>query len=132
VAAPATLAEPATLPAAGIDSEAALKRMGGLQSIYMMALRSFEVEAVKLAAQIDAAHAAREAAAVAIPLHTLKGLAGTIGAARLQEVARRAEAALKQGADAAAWAQVAQVVEQVPGVIAATGALLPAPGTGGG
>jgi len=112
--APATPAPPADLPAAGIHSDAALKRMGGLTSIYLMALRSFDGEAVKLVAQIEAARAALDAPAALPPLHTLKGLAGTIGAERLQELARRAEAALKQPGAAGAWQQVEDAAAAVP------------------
>ncbi|MET0322694.1 MAG: response regulator [Duganella sp.] len=109
--APADASAPAALPGPGIDEQAALKRMGGMTSIYLMALRSFEVEVVRLAQQIDAARASHDAAAVLTPLHTLKGLAGTIGAERLQELARRAEAGFRQGPDGAAWALLAPVDE---------------------
>jgi HPt (histidine-containing phosphotransfer) domain-containing protein len=77
-------------------------------------LRSFDGEAVKLVAQIEAARAAHDAPAALPPLHTLKGLAGTIGAERLQELARRAEAALKQPDAAGAWQQVADAANAVP------------------
>jgi PAS domain S-box-containing protein len=112
------------LPAAGIHSDAALKRMGGLTSIYRMALRSFDGEATRLAAQIASASAAHDAQAVLAPLHTLKGLAGTIGADRLQELARRAEAGLKQEASAAAWQQVALVLAAVPPLTGEVAALV--------
>ena len=112
------------LPDAGIRSDAALKRMGGLKSIYLMALRSFDGEATRLAAQIAAASTAHDAKAALAPLHTLKGLAGTIGADRLQELARRAEADLKQEASAAAWQQVALVLAAVPPLTGEVAALV--------
>ena len=112
------------LPDAGIRSDAALKRMGGLTSIYLMALRSFDGEAARLAAQIASAIGAHDATAALAPLHTLKGLAGTIGADRLQELARRAEAGLKQEASAAAWQQVALVLAAVPPLTGEVAALV--------
>jgi PAS domain S-box-containing protein len=122
---PAVPPAPASeLPAAGIRSDAALKRMGGLKSIYLMALRSFDGEATRLAAQIASASTAQDAQAALAPLHTLKGLAGTIGADRLQELARRAEADLKQEASAAAWQQVALVLAAVPPLTGEVAALV--------
>ena len=89
-----------------------------------MALRSFDGEATRLAAQIALASNAQDARAALAPLHTLKGLAGTIGADRLQELARRAEAALKQDPSAAAWQQVALVLDAVPPATADAAALV--------
>lgn len=105
------------MPAAGIDADAALKRMGGLKSVYRMALRSFADETVKLVEQIEVARSTQDARAVLTPLHTLKGLAGTIGAERVQALARQAEASLKQGADAIAWTQLALVVDEIPAML---------------
>ncbi|MET0267032.1 MAG: response regulator [Duganella sp.] len=116
--APVSLPEEApALPAAGIDADAALKRMGGLKSVYRMALRSFADETVKLVEQIEAARSTQDARAVLTPLHTLKGLAGTIGAERVQALARQAEASLKQGADALAWNQLALVLDEIPAML---------------
>jgi len=110
------------LPEPGLNSAAALKRMGGLQSVYVIALRSFIAEAGKLAAQLEAADAARDRAAALPALHTLKGLAGTVGADRLATLAQLAERALKE--DGAAWAQLAPVLAACPDAIADTGRLL--------
>ena len=119
-----------SLPAPGINSEAALKRMGGLKSIYLMALRGFVEEAARLLAQIDSARLARDVQAAVLPLHTLKGLAGTIGAERLQALARTAESALKNAPHA--WEELGPVMEETAGLgdeIATLVATLAAPRT---
>jgi PAS domain S-box-containing protein len=105
------------LPEAGINSTAALKRMGGLQAVYLMALRSFAVEVVKLAAQLQAMRTARDKPAALPVLHTLKGLAGTVGADRMATLAQLAERALKEDASAAAWDQLGLVLDACPGVV---------------
>ena len=104
------------LPEAGLNSAAALKRLGGLHPVYLMALRSFVVEAGKLAAQLTAARAEQDPKAALPALHTLKGLAGTVGADRLAALSQLAELALKDGSSNKAWDQVALVLAACPGV----------------
>jgi PAS domain S-box-containing protein len=106
----------AALPEAGLNSAAALKRLGGLHSVYLMALRSFVVEAGKLAAQLEAARADGNKQAALPALHTLKGLAGTVGAERLASLSQLAELALKDEASSAAWDQLQLVLDACPGV----------------
>ena len=105
------------LPEAGLNSTAALKRMGGLQPVYLMALRSFAGESVRLAAQLSEARAAGDARAALPVLHTLKGLSGTVGADRMAALAQLAEAALKEGASSRAWDQLGLVLDGVPGLV---------------
>ncbi|HEX8404553.1 MAG TPA: response regulator [Duganella sp.] len=105
------------LPEAGINSTAALKRMGGLQPVYLMALRSFAVEVVKLAAQLQSMRTARDASAALPVLHTLKGLAGTVGADRLAALALLAERALKEDASPQAWDQLGLALDACPRVV---------------
>jgi HPt (histidine-containing phosphotransfer) domain-containing protein len=105
------------LPEAGLNSAAALKRLGGLHSIYLMALRSFVVEAGKLAAQLQTARAELDQQAALPALHTLKGLAGTVGADRLAGLSQLAEQALKDDASSVAWDQLALVLQACPGVV---------------
>jgi PAS domain S-box-containing protein len=102
------------LPEAGLNSAAALKRLGGLHSVYLMALRSFVVEAGKLNAQLAAARKEQNPGAALPALHTLKGLAGTVGADRLATLAQLAELALK--ADPPGWDQTTLVIAAGPGV----------------
>ena len=103
-----------SLPGPGINSEAALKRMGGLKSVYLMALHGFVEEAARLLAQIDSARLIHDVQAALLPLHTLKGLAGTIGAERLQALARTAEIALKNAPDA--WEVLGPVMAEATGL----------------
>ncbi len=105
------------LPEGGLNSTAALKRMGGLQPVYLMALRSFAGESVKLAGQLRAARDAQDAQAALPVLHTLKGLAGTVGADRMAALAQLAETALKEGASARAWDQLGLVLDAGPGLV---------------
>ncbi|MYN40930.1 hybrid sensor histidine kinase/response regulator, partial [Duganella sp. FT109W] len=102
------------LPDAGLNSAAALKRLGGLESVYLIALRSFIAEAEKLAAQLQTAREEENCNAALPALHTLKGLAGTVGADRLAALSQQAELALKD--DEAAWAPLEQVLDACPGV----------------
>nr|WP_315395511.1 response regulator [uncultured Duganella sp.] len=102
------------LPEAGLNSEAALKRMGGLQPVYLMALRSFAVELDSLAGLLRAARDAGDAQAALPALHTLKGLAGTVGAERMAALAQLAEGALKNGTAPPAWEQLELVLNACP------------------
>ncbi|MYM31832.1 response regulator [Duganella sp. CY15W] len=102
------------LPASGLNSAAALKRLGGLESVYMIALRSFVAEAEKLAQQLQTARSEQNTEAALPALHTLKGLAGTVGADRLATLTQLAERALKQ--DATAWAPLEEVLDACPAV----------------
>ena len=115
--------EAAPAPADGpalIDQAAALARLGGSVKVYQMALRAFCGEAQTLSLALQAALAARDAAAATPLLHVLKGLAGTIGATALSLAAAQAEAVLKAGeAGAPAWTQVAGVLDQLASVAGA-------------
>jgi PAS domain S-box-containing protein len=102
------------LPDSGLNSAAALKRLGGLESVYLIALRSFVVEAEKLAQQLHDARNEQNSEAALPALHTLKGLAGTVGADRLATLSQLAERALKQ--DAGAWTPLGLVLDACPGV----------------
>ena len=84
----------------GLDIRAGLRRLAGLKSLYLNLLRAFAdgqdgaVERMRQAvARGDVQTAERDA-------HTLKGLAGTIGAGGVQELAGRVETAFGAGADA--------------------------------
>jgi PAS domain S-box-containing protein len=116
VAAPVASAAPVVLPDAGLNSAAALKRLGGLESVYLIALRSFIAEAEKLSVQLQVARSEQNLAAALPALHTLKGLAGTVGADRLATLAHHAERALIE--DPHAWAPLSRVLDACPRVTA--------------
>jgi PAS domain S-box-containing protein len=81
----------------GINSRAALERLGGSQRVYLNVLRSFAKEQAETARDIRrllAAGAKNDAERLA---HSLKGLAGAVGAEVLQETARLLEEAVRNG-----------------------------------
>jgi signal transduction histidine kinase/CheY-like chemotaxis protein/HPt (histidine-containing phosphotransfer) domain-containing protein len=103
---------------AGLDTAAALKRMGGLMPVYLIALRSFNGEAASLSDDLRAALAARNGAAACGALHVLKGLAGTIGANDLSALAAQAEKAARQSLTLDdCWPQIESVLEAIPPVL---------------
>jgi HPt (histidine-containing phosphotransfer) domain-containing protein len=119
-----------------LDSEAALRQLGGLLPVYQIALRSFGNEALALERQLLAALEKRDAAAARAPLHVLKGLAGTVGAQALARLAASAEhamrAAMARGEEPDDYAreQAGAVLAALPLAISAAVAQLdrPAPG----
>ncbi|MES2152404.1 MAG: response regulator [Pseudomonadota bacterium] len=91
-------------PAPCIERAVALARFGGNAGIYATALHGFGPEQQAMSASLESARTAGDTAAAMALLHTLKGLAGTIGATRLAALAFGAEQALKAGA--AGWAEI--------------------------
>ena len=99
-AAPTPAAPNGHLVIAGMDTTAGLQRVLGNERLYLDILRRFvdgeEAQAVKsirtLLAQDNRESAERTA-------HSLKGVAGTIGASELQRRAAELEAALRDGSD---------------------------------
>jgi two-component system sensor histidine kinase/response regulator len=116
VAAPA---EPSLLPSHidGLDLQAGLRRVMGKEARYVALLREFAATQADAPVRAEAALAAHDRAAAERIAHTLKGLAGTIGADALQAQANTLEEAVRTGGDAAA---------ALPGVQAALGKLLAA------
>ena len=89
---------------AGLDLRAALHRMGGKQSVYRGMLQTFVNDVSAMADQLRAEHAADQTPdAVGNTrrlLHTLKGLAATLGATALASAAAAAESELIAGPSA--------------------------------
>ena len=105
-----------TLPAAqpdadlAFDSEGALRRFGHKTASYARALHSFGLEAPRLGEQ---AAIERDPVARARHLHTLKGLAATVGAMALGRGAAAAEEAVRAGRDDVAAAAVTALGPQI-------------------
>ncbi|HSQ72967.1 MAG TPA: PAS-domain containing protein, partial [Rubrivivax sp.] len=93
---PATLVDAAL--AAGVDLERALARLGGKRHLYERLLRSFVNDLAGLPAQLQAQLAAGDTETASRALHTLKGLAGTLGASALSATADQGQRALAAAA----------------------------------
>ncbi len=87
------IALPAGLP--GVDMELGLRRVMGKQALYLSMLRKFMAGQSRFGAAIEQALDAQDWAEAERLAHTLKGVAGNIGATELQARAGELEAALK-------------------------------------
>ena len=94
--------------AAGVDLHAALNRLGGKRELYQRVLHIFIKDLATMPAQLRAHAAQGQAQPAAHLLHTLKGLAATLGAMALSAEAARGEKLL---AGAAAPVEVADVAD---------------------
>ncbi|MGQ0711935.1 MAG: response regulator [Rhodoferax sp.] len=97
---------------AGLDTAQGLRRVMGKQSLYQDLLRKFVQGQSDATAAARAALAAGDAVQAQRLAHTLKGLAGNIGAADLQEAAGALESAIKAGPGAAELETVLHAAEQ--------------------
>jgi CheY-like chemotaxis protein len=87
--------------AAGVDIERALARLGGKLKVYGRSLRSFTADLQTLPQQLAGQLQRGERDAVRRELHTLKGVAATVGVNALAKLAGEAEAQFARGAPAA-------------------------------
>ncbi|PHV07255.1 hybrid sensor histidine kinase/response regulator [Janthinobacterium sp. BJB412] len=101
--------------AAVLNSGAALKRMGGLRQLYLLALRDFAGEAERIGALLLGAIERQDLAAARPLLHVLKGLAGTVGAEQLAGLAAEAETA----ATPDGWVALGSVLAAIPPALGA-------------
>ena len=81
----------------GIDTASALRRVGGKVKLYLDVLRKFRDGQGNAAERITAALQSGDRLGAERLAHTLKGLAGTVGAVELQEVALAVEQDLHRG-----------------------------------
>ena len=91
----------AAAAAAGVNLATATARLGGKWAVYRRMLARFVSDLADWPDQLQAEAQRGDADAVARQLHTLKGVAATLGADSLAAVAGRAERALPAGASAA-------------------------------
>jgi CheY-like chemotaxis protein len=90
-------ATPAVLPEIeGLDAASGLRRAAGMSGIYLKLLRQFAVDYAEADTALSAMLNAQQLAEAERYAHTLKGLAGTLGADALQACAASIEGALKQ------------------------------------
>jgi CheY-like chemotaxis protein len=102
-----------------LDRAAALARLNDNEMMYGRLLERFAVNQRDAIAAIRAAMAANDTATARRLAHTLKGLAGNVGAMRLARCAADAETAIAAGADAgAALGSLNDALEEVLAIIA--------------
>jgi two-component system sensor histidine kinase/response regulator len=114
-AGPSVLAAAADLPPVdGLDSADGLRRVGGNHKLYVKLLRQFASQQADAVAQVRAALAANDRASAARLAHTLKGVAGNLGAGPVQAAAAVVEERLRDGSRADA---IHPAVEQLAAVL---------------
>jgi len=110
---------------AGLDTSAALRRVGGNRGLYLKLLRQFVAEQGQALDAIGAALEAGDRALAERLAHTLKGVAGNIGATAVQPAAGDLERSIRDGVSATALVSArAAVSEALDPLIAALGAEL--------
>jgi two-component system sensor histidine kinase/response regulator len=97
----AAVAAPADFPAVeGLDSTDGLRRVGGNNKLYVKLLRQFASQQADAVGQIHAALATRDTENATRLAHTLKGLAGNLGAGPVQAAVAAVEKLLRDGSPA--------------------------------
>jgi two-component system sensor histidine kinase/response regulator len=121
-------AAPAAPPAPPVlDMKAGLSRVAGNQALYQKLLRQFVDQQASAVEQIQEALARKDVALAERLAHTLKGVAGNIGATQVQSAAGVLEKAIRDGAPATDVQSAMQHAETtLAPVIAEIGAALPA------
>jgi CheY-like chemotaxis protein len=95
-----TAAETSSLPKLpGVDTQSGLARVGGKVGVYRKILQQFAKSQADAPARIRGALQGHDTATAEREAHTLKGVAGNIGAGEIQAAATRLETAIKQGSD---------------------------------
>jgi HPt (histidine-containing phosphotransfer) domain-containing protein len=83
----------------GLDTASGLARCGGNAAIFLKILRKFCETQVAAPQRVLEALAAGDTAAAAREAHTLKGVAGNVGAVKVEVAARHLETAIQREAD---------------------------------
>jgi signal transduction histidine kinase/CheY-like chemotaxis protein/HAMP domain-containing protein len=108
---PERAADDEALPAlAGLDVGAGLARVGGNRRLYQTLLRQFADQQGHAPEQVLDALGAGDLPAAERIAHSLRGVAANLGATDVQAAAGRLEAAIRDGADAAAVESARQTV----------------------
>jgi HPt (histidine-containing phosphotransfer) domain-containing protein len=106
---------PAELPPVdGLDIADGLRRVGGNNTLYVKLLRQFADQQADAVGQIRAALATNDIESATRLAHTLKGVAGNLGAREVQVAAAVVETRLREGSPADA---TRQALEQLAGVL---------------
>jgi two-component system sensor histidine kinase/response regulator len=127
-AADAPAGSPDSTPAiAGLDTAAGLRRVLGKLPAYNKMLHTFVRDQGPLPALLTASLAAGDSGAAQHLLHTLRGVAGNIGADRVQQLALAMELALPLETAAELATRGEALAAELAAVLAAIRAALPAP-----
>jgi len=98
----------------GLDRAAGLRRVGGNNKLYVKLLRQFATQQSDAVGQIRAALATNDFESATRLAHTLKGVAGNLGAEEVQLAAAAVETLLRDGAPADS---TRQALEKLAGVL---------------
>ncbi len=120
---------PPTLP--GLDVATGLARIGGNRVLYQKLLLEFRQENAQLAVSIRDSLASGQSERAARMIHTIKGVAGNIGASELQVAAEALERGLAGCAEEAPEALLAAFTETLKRSMGAVDLLLPKKKGGG-
>jgi two-component system sensor histidine kinase/response regulator len=111
----APVAAPADLPPVdGLDSADGLRRVGGNNKLYVKLLRQFASQQADAVGQIRVALATKDTESATRLAHTLKGVAGNLGAGPVQTAAAAVEQLLRDGSPADA---INPALEQLAAVL---------------
>jgi signal transduction histidine kinase/CheY-like chemotaxis protein len=111
-----------TVPPAALDMKGGLSRVAGNQALYHKLLRQFVEQQASAVQQIQEALDTNDVALAERLAHTLKGVAGNIGATQVQSTAGVLEKAIRDGAPAAnVQSAMRQVATTLTPVIAEIG-----------
>ena len=114
-----------TLAIDGLDVQVGLSRTMGRSALYLSLLRKFPTNQGSAVREIRAALAAGDWTTAERVAHTLKGVAGTIGASTLHTLAEEADRLLKGHATQASIEAALQPLEETLAALCATLARLP-------
>ena len=103
----------------GLDTEAGIARVGGKLASYLRVLRKFVDNQTTTMDQLRAAVEERDGETAVRIAHTVKGIAGTIGALDLFETAAELESALREKPTSPPGRLVAKVSDQLKQVLSA-------------
>lgn len=117
--APAPPAEPHLPVIPGLDTTVGMQRSAGMRGLYQQMLASFAEDFADLGRDMSHLMAQERWDDAERLAHTLKGLAGTIGAGEVQTMAATLEAACKHGQGLVAGPLLARLLEKLVPLVAA-------------
>jgi two-component system sensor histidine kinase/response regulator len=105
---------PAELPPIdGLDRADGLRRVGGNNRLYVKLLRQFAAQQADAVGQVRAALATNDVESATRLAHTLKGVAGNLGAGKVQHAAAAVETLLRDGSPAESTRQSLEQLAEV-------------------